>query len=358
MPFTHNHSVELCSADWVVFKINDNIEPKSGEKTYLIKSIFKNDFYLVLVTDLRRVWFEELRGIAIIARAKEIETGLDTTDELQLPNLLTLLSELLKVQKQDSTYDFNLKTSINLGLASLRWLFSCEMISSSQESENLGINVLDGQSVLYQHFILPMMHVMLEYREQANILETMIKDKENEVSEVLELLNKAKSSNDDRKHKTEPFDEERLDQIAKNKIVLPVDYPNRIFSDSKTRLFFKNVTEKSISWSFMDQDVNQLTDLDSSFFSTKRIQSPSVPFNSQANSSIDVGQTSNSDVDDLAAWEVVESSQSTLQCETPDVKMSSEFKEIDLLGRELEKREQLKVMIKKDGMKRRKKKVW
>ncbi|CAG8795541.1 7168_t:CDS:2, partial [Racocetra fulgida] len=34
-----------------------------------------------------------------------------------------------------------------------------------------------------------------------------------------------------------------------------------------------------------------------------------------------------------------------------------EFKEIDHLERELEKREQLKVLIKKDGMKRRKKKV-
>ncbi|RIB19646.1 hypothetical protein C2G38_2181310 [Gigaspora rosea] len=341
MLFTYNHSVELSSADWGVFKINDNIESKSGEKTYLIKSIFKNDFYLVLVTDLRRVWFEELRGIAIITRAKEIETGLDTTDELQLPNLLTLLSDLLKDQKQDSTYNaelFNLKTSINLGLASLRWLFSCEMISLSQETENLGINVLDGQSVLYQHFILPMMHVMLEYRERVNILETMIKDKENEVSEVLELLDKAKSSNYD--------------------IIHPIDHPVRIFSDPKTRLFFKNATVKSISWPLMDQDVNQLADLDSSFFSTKRIQSPSVPSNTQANSSIDVGQTSILDTDDLAAWELVESSQSTLQCETSDIKMDSEFKEIDLSERELEKREQLKVMIKKDGMKRRKKKVW
>ncbi|CAG8618612.1 45435_t:CDS:2 [Gigaspora margarita] len=108
MLFTYNHSVELSSADWGIFKINDNVESKSGEKTYLIKSIFKNDFYLVLVTDLRRVWFEELRGIAIITRAKEIETGLDTTDEFQLPNLLTLLSELLKGQKQDSTYDAEL----------------------------------------------------------------------------------------------------------------------------------------------------------------------------------------------------------------------------------------------------------
>ncbi|CAG8504480.1 4208_t:CDS:2 [Scutellospora calospora] len=107
MPFTHNHSFELSSVNWVVFKINDNIEPK-GEKTYLIKSIFKNDFYLILVTDLRHVWFEELRGIEIMMRAKEIETGLDTTDELQLPNLLTLLSELLKDQKQDSTYDAEL----------------------------------------------------------------------------------------------------------------------------------------------------------------------------------------------------------------------------------------------------------
>ncbi|CAG8618606.1 45434_t:CDS:2 [Gigaspora margarita] len=209
------------------------------------------------------------------------------------------------------------------------------MISLSQETENLGINVLDGQSVLYQHFILPMMHVVLEYRERVNILETMIKDKENEVSEVLELLDKAKSSNYDRKHKTEPFDEERLDQITKN-----------------------NATVKSISCPFMDQDVNQLADLDSSFFSTKRIQSPSVPSNTQANSSIDVGQTSILDTDDLAAWELVESSQSTLQCETSDIKMDSEFKEIDLSERELEKREQLKVMIKKDGMKRRKKKVW
>ncbi|CAG8814676.1 35539_t:CDS:2, partial [Racocetra persica] len=189
---------ELCSADWVAFNINDDIEPKSDEKAYLIKSIFKNDFYLVLVTDLRRLWFEELRGMEIIARAKEIETGLDITDELQLPNLLTLLSELLKVQREDSAYDFNLRTSINLGLASLRWLFSCEMISLSRETENMKINALDEQSVLYQHFILPMMHIALEYREQVNLLKTMIKDKENEVAEMLELLNKAKLSDYDR----------------------------------------------------------------------------------------------------------------------------------------------------------------
>ncbi|CAG8789726.1 16410_t:CDS:2, partial [Cetraspora pellucida] len=161
------------------------------------------------------------------------------------------------------------------------------------------------------------------YREQVNLLKTMIKDKENEVSEVLELLNKAKSSDYDRKHNTEPFDEEKLDQIMKNKIIHPVDHLNQLFSDSKTRLFFKNASEKSVPWTLSDQDISQLADLDSSFFSTKRIQSLSAHPNTQTNSSTDFGQAPTLDMDDLSAWEFVESSQPTLQCETPDIKMDS-----------------------------------
>ncbi|CAG8715950.1 8446_t:CDS:2 [Racocetra fulgida] len=199
MPFTCNHGAELCSADWVAFNINDDIEPKGDEKAYLIKSIFKNDFYLVLVTDLRRIWFEELRGMEIIARAKEIETGLDITDELQLPNLLTLLSELLKVQREDSTYDVELvnnkATMPFFSHASFNYQHANNIC---HKTENMEINALDEQSVLYQHFILPMMHITLEYREQVNLLKTMIKDKENDVTEMLELLNKAKLSDCDR----------------------------------------------------------------------------------------------------------------------------------------------------------------
>ncbi|CAG8504459.1 4207_t:CDS:2 [Scutellospora calospora] len=227
-----------------------------------------------------------------------------------------------------------------------------------------------------------MLHIVLEYKEQVNILEAIVKDKDKEVSEALELLNKAKLSNYDRKHKTEPFDEGKLDQITKNVNILllvnsvysiPLTVKNklltksilkkilhtkdrdmfdlnRIFSDSKTCLSLKNATEKTISQTFINQDVSQLVDLDSSFFSTKRTQSLSAPPNTEANSG--------SDEDDLAVWEFVESSQTPSQNETSDIKVGSEFKEIDLLGRELEKREQLKEMIKKDGIKRRKKKVW
>ena len=70
MTFTRVQSETLRLSTWVplVAQVDDN---SSTEETFLVKSIFTEDSYLVLFTNLRYVWFEELFAGEITNRFQE-----------------------------------------------------------------------------------------------------------------------------------------------------------------------------------------------------------------------------------------------------------------------------------------------
>ena len=81
---------------------------------------------------------------------------------------------------------------MTLGLVTLRWIFMCEIIPE-QPTEINESQMDDGPTVLYNHFILPMMIVTLGLRQQFKSLVDVIKGKEKEADELSEIVKKSDS---------------------------------------------------------------------------------------------------------------------------------------------------------------------
>ncbi|KAF9928569.1 hypothetical protein FBU30_002307 [Linnemannia zychae] len=69
----------------------------------------------------------------------------------------------------------------------------------------------DGVSTLYDHLILPLIALNNAYRKQTRTLEAVIKNKESEVVETLELLEQHGIGYNNRRRATEKFDKAKID---------------------------------------------------------------------------------------------------------------------------------------------------
>jgi hypothetical protein len=69
----------------------------------------------------------------------------------------------------------------------------------------------DGVSILFDHLILPLIALNNAYRKQTRTLEAVIKNKESEVVETLELLEQHGIGYHNRRRATEKFDKARVD---------------------------------------------------------------------------------------------------------------------------------------------------
>ncbi|KAF9147675.1 hypothetical protein BG015_010654 [Linnemannia schmuckeri] len=69
----------------------------------------------------------------------------------------------------------------------------------------------DGVSVLFDHLVLPLISLNNAYRKQTRTLEAVIKNKESEVVEALELLEQHGIGYHNRRRATERFDKTRMD---------------------------------------------------------------------------------------------------------------------------------------------------
>ena len=67
MTYTKSQNEALRSSTWIPLVT----QVDSTEETFLVKSIFTENSYLVLFTDLRYVWFEELFDDEIKKRFQE-----------------------------------------------------------------------------------------------------------------------------------------------------------------------------------------------------------------------------------------------------------------------------------------------
>ncbi|CAG8562970.1 18088_t:CDS:2, partial [Acaulospora morrowiae] len=382
MKLTRSIDSELSSTNWVVFSLgtcgNDNKKkndykenkPKKNAKTFLVKSVFKSDRYAVLITDLRRVWFEESSEREIIKRAKDPESGLDASEEIQVPNLLHLLSGILETQKDGVTYEFEivknklkLNTLTDLGLVTLRWIFFCAIIplSSSPEDIMTSEGILDGPAILYKHLMLPMMNVTLGYMHQVDELVRIVKEKEDELLDVIEGKTSTK------KRKTEHFDGDKLEENMRKKIALQIDRVKQkeivpiseILADRRIRTLFKDVTENITSKQRAEE--------------VPRSKTPETPSNSQLSIDLDSSQSTILE-EDLSNWKLVDSrsfgassnSKGTEVLSNENkhsqkaISKSAEKEETVPVQKELEKRQQIKDSQKRydESLKKKKKKVW
>lgn len=67
------------------------------------------------------------------------------------------------------------------------------------------VEYVDGMSVFYDHLMLPLISIVNVYRHQVKSQETVIKAKENEVFEALELMEQSGVNHRNRRRVTEPY---------------------------------------------------------------------------------------------------------------------------------------------------------
>ncbi|KAK3843658.1 MAG: hypothetical protein J3R72DRAFT_489529 [Linnemannia gamsii] len=95
----------------------------------------------------------------------------------------------------------------------------------------------DGVSVLFDHLLLPLIALNNAYRKQTRTLEAVIKNKESEVVEALELLEQHGIGYHNRRRATERFDKARVDSKLQEDIeqLLYPQFmsPRELFSDKR-----------------------------------------------------------------------------------------------------------------------------
>ncbi|RHZ44818.1 hypothetical protein Glove_709g57 [Diversispora epigaea] len=222
MSFLAKHNEVLRSVTWVPIKAIDAFD-YSHVETFLVKSLFTEASYLVLITNLRY----------------ELKISLDID---RLSEYIQFLSEFLQ-NRSDISHTFSLQEDDDtllleskrcVGPMELIWNFSCELISttlpkklsklskasnsfnsllkssSSSSSSYLsslssssipsssivmprgggGSNeiFLDGSTVLYFHFVLPQLLLTTAYNQQIDTLHNNMKSKEEKFNETVRLM--------------------------------------------------------------------------------------------------------------------------------------------------------------------------
>ncbi|KAG0344031.1 hypothetical protein BG004_004789 [Podila humilis] len=95
--------------------------------------------------------------------------------------------------------------------------------------------LIDGTSVIYDHLVLPLIAIANAYRRQVKIQENVIKAKENEVFEALEMLDQNGINYRSRRRETEPYVKEDADHRLQTSLELlrqpQLKGPRELFSD-------------------------------------------------------------------------------------------------------------------------------
>ncbi|KAF9366243.1 hypothetical protein BGX34_004932 [Mortierella sp. NVP85] len=96
-------------------------------------------------------------------------------------------------------------------------------------------NTVDGMSMMFDHLVLPLISLTNAYRKQVKGLEVVIKSKENEVVEALEMLEQCGVGYQNRRKATERYDKSRTEARLQGDIeqlVRPQMFgPKELFSD-------------------------------------------------------------------------------------------------------------------------------
>ncbi|CAG8569260.1 23162_t:CDS:2 [Cetraspora pellucida] len=292
MAFSTTHNETLRSSLWVPIHVN-SVASNEHAETYLAKSIFTDHSYLVLVTNLRYVWFEELFADEITKRFQESLTSTRiliykvslfiafityvlytfslmqemkvTLDHGRLPEYMHFLSEYLLPQHPDVTHNVNmqnddllLESKRNVGPMELIWTFSCKLIPNSSPKKMSNFDseeFVDSETVLYTHFILPHLLVTSAYNQQIEMLHNYIKSKEERFNETVRLMSLMRLETSGKSDKSSAnvsssFDPEKsyqeIEQIIHDCNVSENNATLNIWSDPAFSRLFRTATERVI----------------------------------------------------------------------------------------------------------------
>ncbi|KAI7817843.1 hypothetical protein BC939DRAFT_532416 [Gamsiella multidivaricata] len=130
--------------------------------------------------------------------------------------------------------------------------------SSSRQKARIPV---DGMSVLFDHLVLPLISLTNAYRKQAKDLEGIIKSKEHEVVEALEMLEQSGVAYHHRRKATERYDrartEMRLNKDVEQLVKPQMFGPRELFSEDRIpalcSIVSKNAGDQDIPISSFEQ---------------------------------------------------------------------------------------------------------
>ncbi|KAG0237471.1 hypothetical protein BGX31_003596 [Mortierella sp. GBA43] len=262
------------------------LPPWYNQDTFLVKSFFSESelYYLILLTNLKQCWCEKLRIEDIRERSKAtFDFGLANVHwEFKLSPMIQAAgsrqpmasSSQVEHQEDDDLLDNDgIDPSLSLGFSqptqpihmptakrTRRLLEESEddmeddYAMNSQQSQdnefhptqliddnsnnhslNRKANQVDGMSMMFDHLILPLISLTNAYRKQTKGLEMVIKSKESEVVEALEMLEQCGVGYQNRRKATERYDKMRTETRLRDDIeqlVRPQMFgPKELFSD-------------------------------------------------------------------------------------------------------------------------------
>ena len=149
----------------------------------LVKASFSSKSYQIFVTDLSRIWSEELESRDIIRRAIKDDTAIDPYQNVsQLPILLDKVALSLKgiqgtkrriVETQTDALLLQTTTPLPPPLEALHWNIHLKLLTSD---------------VLKKEFVLPLLASSFIQNQQIADLISHLKDKDNVISKLLDQL--------------------------------------------------------------------------------------------------------------------------------------------------------------------------
>ncbi|KAF9213822.1 hypothetical protein BGZ59_004787 [Podila verticillata] len=110
------------------------------------------------------------------------------------------------------------------------------------------VEYVDGMSVFYDHLMLPLISIVNVYRHQVKSQESVIKAKENEVFEALELMEQSGVNHRNRRRVTEPYVNADADAKLQSNLERqrkPQAGPRELFSDKKIPMLCSIVTKNA-----------------------------------------------------------------------------------------------------------------
>ncbi|KAF9182761.1 hypothetical protein BGZ51_008589 [Haplosporangium sp. Z 767] len=250
--------------------------------TFLVKSFFSETekYYLVLITNLKQCWCEKLKIEDIRQRSKlslfvSFDFGLANVQwEFKLSPMLAstgLHGQDPEANLSDDDLFSHVTQKNTKGKSGPKRgrLFLEDSDAEGQDGEDKPEdgeherNITDvlhglqgssdigaiGMSVMYDHLLLPLISLTNAYRKQIKALEVVIKSKENEVMEALEMLEQNGINYHNRRKATERYDkswteskiQEHIEQLVRPQLV----GPSELFSDKKIAALCSIITKNA-----------------------------------------------------------------------------------------------------------------
>ncbi|KAH9505430.1 hypothetical protein Btru_057265 [Bulinus truncatus] len=173
---------DLRASPWQQLTLDDN--------KYLIKSRFDDDSYEILVTNLTRFWYENLKG----EKLKNRVNMLNPCFEAPLAKILDLIKE--NITKEDEETRLILKKSDDLFVLEISSQLAGMPFSYSFEAE------LASNEMGRDHLTVPLLVMVAELQRQQNELYKILEAKDKEINDY-----KCHGGKTSRKYlQTSPFD--------------------------------------------------------------------------------------------------------------------------------------------------------